>query len=94
VKYELPNYVLSDPTNLIEGIQLNKMDKDESQSSRKGKKNFMWTAKTDKYLVLFLAECAKNGEKHGKSFPKPVYTKAADAVSEFCKQLFDLDNLD
>ncbi|KAF5188285.1 hypothetical protein FRX31_022128, partial [Thalictrum thalictroides] len=70
------------------------MDKDESQNYRKGKKNFMWTAKTDKYLVSFLAECAKNGEKHGKSFPKPVYTKAADAVSEFCKQLCTSDNVD
>ncbi|PIA64220.1 hypothetical protein AQUCO_00100005v1 [Aquilegia coerulea] len=70
------------------------MEESQAQSSKKGKKNFMWTAKTNKFLISFLADCAKNGEKHGKSFPKAVYAKAAEAVTDYCKTLCTMDNVD
>ncbi|PIA26982.1 hypothetical protein AQUCO_08400032v1 [Aquilegia coerulea] len=70
------------------------MEESQAQSSKKGKKNFMWTAKTDKFLISFLADCAKNGEKHGKSFPKAVYAKAAEAITDYCKTLCTMDNVD
>ncbi|PIA33127.1 hypothetical protein AQUCO_04200114v1 [Aquilegia coerulea] len=70
------------------------MEESQAQSSKKRKKNFMWTAKADKFLISFLADCAKNGEKHGKSFPKAVYAKAAEAVTDYCKTLCTMDNVD
>lgn len=46
------------------------------------RRNFMWSEKKNIFLTSYLAECARNGEKKGKSFGKSVYNKAAKVVSD------------
>lgn len=65
-----------------------------NKSVTKKGKNFMWSNRKDQFLLTFLADCAKNGEKHGKLFKGPTLEKAAKAVSEKFDEICTSTNVD
>lgn len=66
----------------------------EQRNKKALKKNFMWTTKKNKFLTSYLAECARNGEKKGKSFGRPIFKKVVEAVSQEFKEECRVDNVE
>ncbi|KAL5716015.1 hypothetical protein ACHQM5_017759 [Ranunculus cassubicifolius] len=70
-------------------------DKDDAAPNKKVvKKNFMWSARKHMFVVAYLAERARSGEKKGRSFGKPILTKAARAVFDEFKEECRVENVE
>ncbi|KAL5725759.1 hypothetical protein ACHQM5_008868 [Ranunculus cassubicifolius] len=58
------------------------------------RKNFMWSARKHMFVAAYLAERARGGEKKGRSFGKPILTKAAKAVFDESKEECRVENVE